>query len=72
MNVGLGTQYRFSGSTSVFLSVNYFHSFTNLMRKESKYMSYKINRDSNGDLTYFNVKQNLFMNAVRINVGILF
>jgi hypothetical protein len=72
MNVGIGTQYRFSGSTSLFLSVNYFHSFTNLMRRESKYMTYNINRDNNGDLIYYNVKQSLVMNAVRINIGILF
>ncbi|MDF2453743.1 MAG: hypothetical protein K0S26_3247 [Bacteroidota bacterium] len=32
MNVGLGAEYRLSGSTSVFLSINYFRSFTNLMR----------------------------------------
>ncbi len=72
MNIGIGTEYRIAGSTSIFLSVNYFHSFTNLMRKESKYMAYNINRDLTGDLTYFNVKQSLIMNAIRINIGFLF
>lgn len=72
MNVGLGTEYRLSGSTSAFISVNYFHSFTDLMRKESKYMVYDSNTDSNGIMTFFRVKQGIFMNSIRINVGILF
>jgi hypothetical protein len=72
MNVGLGAEYRLSGSTSAFISVNYFRSFTNLMRKESKYMVYDYNVDSNGNMTFFRVKQGIFMNAIRINVGILF
>ncbi|MES2567715.1 MAG: outer membrane beta-barrel protein [Bacteroidota bacterium] len=72
MNVGLGAEYRLSGSTSAFFSINYFRSFTNLMRKESKYMVYDTNVDSNGDMTFFRVKQGIFMNAIRINLGILF
>ena|ERR1700741_1445840 len=72
MNVGLGAEYRLSGSTSAFLSINYFRSFTNLMRSESKYMIYDANVDSNGTMTFFRVKQGLLMNAIRINVGILF
>ena len=72
MNVGLGAEYRLSGSTSAFISINYFRSFTNLMRKESKYMVYDTNSDSAGNLTFFRQKQGLFMNAIRINVGILF
>ncbi|MDF2447988.1 MAG: hypothetical protein K0R26_492 [Bacteroidota bacterium] len=72
MNVGLGAEYRLSGSTSAFISVNYFRSFTNLMRKESKYMVYDANVHSDNTMTFFRVKQGLFMNAIRINVGILF
>jgi hypothetical protein len=72
MNVGLGAEYRLSGSTSAFISVNYFRSFTNLMKKESKYMIYDYNTDSNGVMTFFHVKQGLLMNAIRINVGVLF
>ena len=72
MNVGLGAEYRLSGSTSAFISVNYFRSFTNLMRKESKYMTYDSNTDSNNAVTFFRVKQGLFMNAIRINVGVMF
>lgn len=73
MNVGLGAEYRLSGSTSVFLSVNYFRSFTNLMRKESKYMIYDSQYyPSTDELTFFRTKQGLFMNAIRINVGVMF
>ena len=72
MNVGLGAEYRLSGSTSAFISINYFRSFTNLMRKDSKFMVYDSNTDSNGTMTFFRQKQGLFMNAIRINVGILF
>lgn len=73
MNVGLGTEYRLSGSTSLFLSVNYFRSFTNLMRKESKYMVYDATYyQSTNQFTFFRVKQGLFMNAIRINVGVMF
>jgi len=72
MNVGLGAEYRLSGSTSAFLSINYFRSFTNLMKKESKYMAYDSKSYSDGTVTFSFVKQNLLMNAIRINVGILF
>ena len=72
LNVGAGAEYRISGSTSLFLSINYFRSFTNLMRGESKYMAYDSNTYSQGEMTFFKVKQGLLMNAIRINVGILF
>lgn len=72
LNVGLGAEYRLSGSTSAFISVNYFRSFTNLMRNESKYLVYDGNIDSNGTMTFFRVKQGLMMNAIRINLGVMF
>jgi opacity protein-like surface antigen len=73
MNVGLGAEYRLSGSTSAFLSINYFRSFTNLMKKESEYMAYdKQYYTSTNDYTFSHVKQNLLMNAIRINIGVLF
>lgn len=72
MNVGLGAEYRLSGSTSAFISINYFRSFTNLMRKESKYLAYDATVYSDNSMTFSRVKQGLFMNAIRINVGILF
>jgi hypothetical protein len=73
MNVGAGTEYRLGGSTSAFISVNYFRGFTNLMRNESKYLVYNVDTDLvNGTNTYSFVKQNLIMSAIRINLGILF
>lgn len=67
MNLGLGMEYRLGGSTSLLFSANYFQSFTNLMRKDSKYLV---------KATVPNVvdplNQGLFMRAVRINIGLLF
>ncbi len=74
LNVGLGTEYRIAGSTSLFMSVNYFSSFTNLMRNESKY-AYSAASYDNTTNTYSNFKalsQTLKMNAIRINLGVMF
>ncbi len=73
LNVGLGTEYRLSGSTSIFLNVNYFHSFTNLMRNESKYVYTNSTLDpNNGTLDFTNMKQGLMGRAIRINFGVMF
>lgn len=72
LNVGLGTEYRIAGTTSLMFSVNYFSSFTNLMRSTSKYTVTSGQIDSNGKYQFVFLKQNLIQNAIRINVGILF
>lgn len=73
LNVGAGTEYRLGGSTSAFVSINYFRSFTNLMRNESKYLVYNVDTDlATGANTYYFIKQNLVLSAIRINLGILF
>jgi hypothetical protein len=73
LNVGLGTEYRLSGSTSIFLNVNYFHSFTNLMRNDSKYIYTNRTVDpNNGTLDFTNMKQGLMARAIRINLGVMF
>jgi opacity protein-like surface antigen len=73
LNVGLGTEYRLSGSTAVFLSVNYFHSFTNMMRKDSRYIYTDATTDPNtGAVNFTNLKQGLMMRAIRINLGVMF
>lgn len=71
LNVGLGTEYRIAGSTSLMISINYFTSFTNLMRSTSKYQAtdQAINA---GKVQFTYLKQQLIQNALRINVGILF
>ncbi len=73
LNVGLGAEYRLSGSTAVFFNVNYFHSFTNTMRKESKYIYTAADTDPNtGAIQFTNLKQGLMMRAIRINIGVMF
>ncbi len=71
LNVGFGTEYRIAGSTSLFMSVNFFKSGTNLMKKESDYMYYRTDMGTGGE-SYKMVKQNLRQTAVRINIGIMF
>lgn len=73
MNLGGGTEYRLGGSTTLFASINYFHSFTNLMRKDSKYL-YKEVSDSDGDgkQDFSPLNQGYFQRAIRINIGIMF
>lgn len=66
MNLGLGTEYRLGGSTSLLFSLNYFQSFTNLMQKESEYLVKATSTDSK------ELNQGYFMRAIRINVGLLF
>ncbi|HQQ95407.1 MAG TPA: outer membrane beta-barrel protein [Bacteroidia bacterium] len=71
MNLGLGTEYRFSGSTSLMFSVNYFQSFVNVLQPKSDFLiSNPVSDPLTRDYTF--VKQSLLMKAVRINIGILF
>lgn len=73
LNVGLGAEYRLSGSTALFLNVNYFHSFTNLMRNDSKYIYTNSTLNTNdGTLDFTNMKQGLMARAIRINIGVMF
>ena len=73
MNIGLGTEYRMAGSTSLFLSVNYFRSFTNLMAKESDYIYSDSSIDaSTNNVSFVRLPQKLFMSAIKINIGVMF
>jgi hypothetical protein len=73
LNVGIGTEYRLGGSTSLLFSINYFHSFTNLMKsKASKYTYYSDNGTPGDNKAFIFLKQNLIMNAIRINIGVMF
>jgi hypothetical protein len=75
MNLGAGTEYRIAGTTSLLFSVNYFQSFTNLMRKDSKILvkgsETKVD-ESTGKVDFTPLNQGYFMRAVRINIGLLF
>lgn len=73
LNVGGGTEYRIGGSTTAFISINYFRSFFNLMRSESKFLVYNADYAiPAGTTKYYFVKQNLILSAIRINLGIMF
>jgi hypothetical protein len=67
LNAGAGMEYRIAGSTSVFLSVNYFRNLTNLMKKNAEYMYYDVDGTTN---KY--IKSQLFLTGIRFNVGIMF
>jgi hypothetical protein len=71
LNVGLGAEYRLAGSTSFFFNVNYFRSFTNLLRKESDHIYIRNNATAFEDGYKF-IKQSLIYNAIRVNIGIMF
>lgn len=75
LNVGGGAEYRLAGSTAVFASVNFFRSFINVYRQESRYVVYQAVPNTSSTTTTVNYKfiqQNLMLNAVRINIGIMF
>lgn len=72
LNAGIGAEYRLSGSTAFVFSINYFRAFTNTMRAESRFNHTKVTQDTNGKLTFDNLNQGLFYNAIRINLGIMF
>ena len=68
-NAGAGVEYRLGGSTSLFISINYFRSLTSYMYKESSYLYYRSVNDVSG---FRYVKQALTLNAIKINIGIMF
>lgn len=73
MNLGFGIDYRIAGSTSLFISANYFQSFTNLVRKDSDYLTKGADNtyDSNG-WSFAHLNQGHFARAIRLNIGIMF
>jgi len=73
LNIGAGAEYRLGGSTSAFLSINYFRSFTNLMRGDSKFITTGGTTDaSTNKITFTHLQQDLRMSAIRINIGFMF
>ncbi|MFN7912107.1 MAG: outer membrane beta-barrel protein [Bacteroidota bacterium] len=71
LNVGGGFEYRLGGTTALFVSANYFRSFTNQMRNESNVMFYNYTVEG-GTNSYQYVKQNYILQAIRINIGLMF
>ena len=74
MNLGLGTEYRIAGSTSLVMSINYFQSFTNLMHKDSDYLTKGLDNAPNASTgwDFAPLNQGLTARAIRINIGIMF
>lgn len=74
MNLGVGTEYRLGGSTSLVTSINYFQSFTNLMRNDSKYLTKGVDNTyaSATGWNFASLNQGYFMRAIRINIGLMF
>lgn len=74
MNLGFGIEYRLGGSTSFVSSINYFQSFTNLMRNDSKYLTKGVDNTytSAGGWQFASFNQGYFARAIRINIGLMF
>ncbi len=72
LNVGLGAEYNLSGSTSVFLSINYLRGFINQYQPTSEIMVDKIKDNINLGTQPANSKQSAFSDGIQINIGVLF
>ena len=72
LNAGLGAEYNLSGSTSVFLSINYLRGFINQYQGTSDIMVDKIKESINNKIVPTKSKQSAFSDGIQINIGILF
>ena len=72
LNVGIGAEYNISGSTSLFLSVNYIRGFINQYTATSSSMinDIRTNINTKGGTTVS--KQSALSDGVQINIGVLF
>ena len=72
LNVGIGAEYNLSGTTSLFVSVNYVRGFISQYTATSSYIinDIKTNINYKGAITHS--KQSAYSDGVQINVGILF
>jgi len=72
LNAGLGAEYNLSGSTSIFLSINYLRGFINQYQGTSEIMVDKIKESINNKSIPTKSKQSAFSDGIQINIGILF
>ena len=72
LNVGIGAEYNLSGSTSVFLSINYLRGFINQYQGTSDIIVDKVVENVNKATAPTKSKQSAISDGVQINVGILF
>ncbi len=74
LNVGLGAEYNISGTTSLFLSINYIRGFINQYQATSDIMIDNMEKTIN-DKTISpssGSKQSAFSDGLQINIGVLF
>ncbi len=72
LNVGLGFEYNISGSTSLFVSINYIRGFINQYTPTSSYIIDNIKTNINNKGGTPNSKQSAYSDGVQINFGVLF
>jgi hypothetical protein len=72
LNVGLGFEYNLSGSTSVFVGVNYCRGFINQYQPTSEIMVDQIKTSINTATKPTRSKQSAMSDGVQINIGMLF
>ncbi|MBS1646751.1 MAG: hypothetical protein JST67_05375 [Bacteroidetes bacterium] len=68
LNLGIGSEYRLAGTTSVFLGVNFINSFIPTLKSNSVYNF--TNVDGAGNFTY--AQQSAKSMGVQINIGVMF
>lgn len=71
LNLGAGAEYRVSGSTSVFASVNFVNSFISVVKAASVYNTTGTQVVNNNSAFVF-AAQSLKSNGIQINIGLLF
>ncbi|MBP7808788.1 MAG: outer membrane beta-barrel protein [Bacteroidia bacterium] len=72
LNVGLGFEYNLSGSTSLFVGVNYCRGFINQYQPTSEIMVDQIKTSMNTGVKPSRSKQSAMSDGVQINIGMLF
>jgi opacity protein-like surface antigen len=72
LNAGIGAEYNLSGSTSVFLSINYLRAFINQYQGTSDIMVDRIKENINTKSAPAKSKQSAFSDGIQINIGVLF
>lgn len=72
LNVGAGAEYRLTGSTSAFATINYVHQFINTFVADTKYYAESYSTSGNKLIFSDRAKQSAFGSAIQINLGILF
>lgn len=73
LNAGIGAEYNLSGSTAVFLSINYLRGFINQYQNTSEHNVYDLKTTLNTNSKISSgAKQSAFVDGVQINIGILF